>query len=890
MGNCSSTSNCNPCGPNYDAINQLATKAGAYARQANRYSIDAANSATNAEGFANDAQNTWLEFNALYLGAFAAAPTTDNEGNPLQVGALYWNTVSNDLFVWDGASWLFSTTFNEFTPFLATGTTTARNLVTREADVINVFDFIPLAEQPAIQAGTSTYNCTTDIQAAINAAANSLLFIPSGIYILDPLTINSPVHVIMTPTTMLRQRTGATAKNLITINGAGTVINGGIIDGDRNALESSYVYRNPYQGCIGIYINADDVHIQNVKFDGWIDLPLYWFSGDNGTARDLIFENGCYGPMFGPHYSAGSESTTFVENLFIEGITIDGIDNGTTAQINHALDVNRLKASTINSLKLKNLGGNTSSASAFVSGLTSHQCWNCSFSDISATSWNTLVLRQLAVSILSCESCIFSDMTLSGFNHGGLEVLSCVDCDFIDAIIDGQYVVGPSLSYGVTISQGGIGGATFQERSSVGSIGCKFRSIHVQRCTNLGWDIKSSLFTSYDCLSIGNLGHGVFIDDIAAGSSGFVIQPKPNCNATFFNFISRFNGSSGISINDSANVTISGGNFNNNKSNSGITQAATSNGRISISNANCSDNQGATFTNECSYVPGTSDSNNRFQVILTDNDKYSVGQTLTIAGNTGYIYDFNDDVATLQYSSPVLFPEPALTSIGNITTSGTTITSTVNLQSLIPGPIWIKANGEWRRIIQLTGASTGMLESAFSSNLSGVSGSMLLDNITTIKSQSYGIFTTGTASPLFLKNIVATGNLILGIRASTGNFDPSSDVYISRTNTVTGPTIHELTFDAPLNSIPKAIYIKIDSDITGGATGANIVWRRGGLTVHTEDITFTSLLAGTTVNFASTAPTVNLAGTRVALQFTGGSGTGGSTTCWVYSENAIVQI
>lgn len=94
MGNCSCTTNCNPCGPSEAAINQLATKAGAYARQANTY-------ATNAE-------NAWLEFNALYLGAFAVAPTVDNEGNPLQLGALYWNSVLNNLWAWDGLAWVIA--------------------------------------------------------------------------------------------------------------------------------------------------------------------------------------------------------------------------------------------------------------------------------------------------------------------------------------------------------------------------------------------------------------------------------------------------------------------------------------------------------------------------------------------------------------------------------------------------------------------------------------------------------------------------------------------------------------------------------------------------------------------------------------------------------------
>jgi hypothetical protein len=166
-------SNCNPCDP--CGTNQNAAKAAAYARQANTY-------ATNAE-------NSWLEFNALYLGAFAVAPTVDNEGEPLQVGALYWNTGDNELYVWNGIVWVQTNDFDEFTPFLATGTTTPRNLVTRFADVVNVLDFIPASEHAAIKARTSTYDATADIQAALNAASTRIYF-PSGIYnITSELTI-----------------------------------------------------------------------------------------------------------------------------------------------------------------------------------------------------------------------------------------------------------------------------------------------------------------------------------------------------------------------------------------------------------------------------------------------------------------------------------------------------------------------------------------------------------------------------------------------------------------------------------------------------------------------------------------------------------------------------
>jgi hypothetical protein len=179
MGNCSSTSNCNPCGPDFNAINQLATKAGAYARQANTYSVDA--------------QNAFLEFNALYLGAFAVAPTVDNEGDPLQTGALYWDTALTQLFAWSGTSWVVAANFTEFTPFLANGSTEPRNLVTREADVVNVKDFGAV--------GDGVADDTAAIQAAMNAIASAnkkggKIEFPVGTYkITSTITFNYPMII-----------------------------------------------------------------------------------------------------------------------------------------------------------------------------------------------------------------------------------------------------------------------------------------------------------------------------------------------------------------------------------------------------------------------------------------------------------------------------------------------------------------------------------------------------------------------------------------------------------------------------------------------------------------------------------------------------------------------
>jgi hypothetical protein len=42
---------------------------------------------------------------AWYLGPASTAPTVDLKGNPLMVGALYFNTTSNTIKVWNGTSW-----------------------------------------------------------------------------------------------------------------------------------------------------------------------------------------------------------------------------------------------------------------------------------------------------------------------------------------------------------------------------------------------------------------------------------------------------------------------------------------------------------------------------------------------------------------------------------------------------------------------------------------------------------------------------------------------------------------------------------------------------------------------------------------------------------------
>lgn len=67
----------------------------------------AAASAASASASATSAAASFDEFDDRYLGAKSSDPATDNDGQPLIVGALYWNTPLAKMKAWDGSAWTF---------------------------------------------------------------------------------------------------------------------------------------------------------------------------------------------------------------------------------------------------------------------------------------------------------------------------------------------------------------------------------------------------------------------------------------------------------------------------------------------------------------------------------------------------------------------------------------------------------------------------------------------------------------------------------------------------------------------------------------------------------------------------------------------------------------
>ena len=74
----------------------------------------AATSATSAATSATSAATTYDEFDDRYLGSKSSAPTVDNDGNTLLVGAIYWNSTLNNMYVWSGSVWVQIATTNAY--------------------------------------------------------------------------------------------------------------------------------------------------------------------------------------------------------------------------------------------------------------------------------------------------------------------------------------------------------------------------------------------------------------------------------------------------------------------------------------------------------------------------------------------------------------------------------------------------------------------------------------------------------------------------------------------------------------------------------------------------------------------------------------------------------
>jgi len=235
-----------------------ATNAATSATSAASSATAAAGSATAAAGSATAASDKYDEFDARYLGEKASDPSVDNQGGALVEGALYFNTTSDAMKVYDGAAWVSvapvatSVTVSQISDY--TGTATTLNYTSNlTSDAQTQLD--TKAVYPS-QTGNSGKYLTTDgsstswgVISAIaeptvissNTAATSGQFLvvdTAGITITLPATPSAGDYVIV------KDGTGAAATSTFTVGRNGSNIAASATDlvFDKNYAEITMTY------------------------------------------------------------------------------------------------------------------------------------------------------------------------------------------------------------------------------------------------------------------------------------------------------------------------------------------------------------------------------------------------------------------------------------------------------------------------------------------------------------------------------------------------------------------------------------------------------------------------------------------------------------------------
>jgi hypothetical protein len=228
------------------AASTSATNASNSASTATTQATNASNSASAAATSATNAAASFDSFDDRYLGAKSSAPSVDNDGNALLTGALYFDTTSSAMKVWNGTTWLdayaslsgaliatnnLSDLNNVATARTNLGVAIGTNVQAYDADLAAIAALTPTADNFIVGNGT-TWILETPAQSRTSLGLGTIatLTAPSGTVVgtSDAQTLTNKTIALGSNTvsgTLAQFNTAVTDADLVSIAGTETLTN-----------------------------------------------------------------------------------------------------------------------------------------------------------------------------------------------------------------------------------------------------------------------------------------------------------------------------------------------------------------------------------------------------------------------------------------------------------------------------------------------------------------------------------------------------------------------------------------------------------------------------------------------------------------------------------------
>lgn len=606
-------------------------------------------------------------------------------------------------------------------------------------------------------------------------------YVPPGDYLISEINITNKVNVVCSADATIKRNIAPNATSYLIQLSAGSEYStwfGGVIDGQRAVWKSIYNGYGTANLWFEIFVNADNITVNNLVVNNSIYAGFVTDVADNLTITNIITNN------------CSNNAITRSNNSSINGFYSNNADNDDSAVFVRGLTINTCKYGQFSNITCAGVTGDvaTPSGTNTVTGFLCIDLDNCNVNNVSVTGM-TGDIDHLAVSIVRAYGCNFSDFNVFDYAGTGVELLACDYSNFDTFVIDAFYRVssyspvgsnvGMIVHFGGFYPLGNRGRTVTRTAQPV-----KVSNGQILRC-GIGVSARSGLAKYQNVRVVGSTSQGWKVEFASLAGIFTTGSNLPDDN-TFVDCEAINCGLEGISLRNGNNIKVIGGNYSNNGQSASASSAIkfgagyttptnpTTLNNLAFQSVICTDTQNFTVVGGATFQPGNTTQtwpNNPLYIYpftLISNQQVQLGQYITIVNGggsnwVGQVLGLDRDEATVGFTTPTSFTAAGNTIVltGTWTGSGTSLTGVGTLAvTELSGPYWVTDGIEYRQVISTSSNTSVVINAAFTTPLSGSTLTKLSTNLSGIPSQQFGVrIASANVASFYQNNIIAYGNL-----------------------------------------------------------------------------------------------------------------------------------